>query len=153
MRDLRPLLAPTSIAIVGASSRLNTVAARPLENLQGMGYEGALYPINPTAQEISGIRCYPNLEELPEVPEMALLVLPAQHVLPTLESCAQRGVKAAIVISAGFAETGPEGAQAQVQIRKVARESGMVICGPNSLGVLNFVDRIPMTFGLSLIHI
>ncbi|MFB3141259.1 MAG: CoA-binding protein, partial [Acidobacteriota bacterium] len=69
MRDLRPLLAPTSIAIVGASSRLNTVAARPLENLQMMEYGGALYPINPTAQEIAGIRCYPNLEELPEVPE------------------------------------------------------------------------------------
>ncbi|TDI08837.1 MAG: CoA-binding protein [Acidobacteria bacterium] len=147
MRDLRPLLAPTSIAIVGASSRLNTVAARPLENLQMMEYGGALYPINPTAQEIAGIRCYPNLEELPEVPELALLVLPAQHVLPTLESCAQRGVKAAIVISAGFAETGSEGAQAQVKIREVAQRSGMVICGPNSLGVLNFVDRIPMTFG------
>ncbi len=103
MRDLRPLLAPTSIAIVGASSRLNAVAARPLENLQGMGYGGALYPINPTVEEIAGIRCYPNLEGLPEVPELALLVLPAQHVLPTLESCAQRGIKAAIVISAGFA--------------------------------------------------
>ena len=68
MRDLRPLLAPTSIAIVGASSRLNTVAARPLENLQMMEYGGALYPINPTAQEIAGIRCYPNLDALPEVP-------------------------------------------------------------------------------------
>ena len=147
MRDLRPLLAPTSIAIVGASSRLNTVAARPLENLQGIGYSGALYPINPTVQEISGIRCYPNLEELPEVPELALLILPAQHVLPSLGSCAQRGVKAAIVISAGFAETGSEGAQAQARIRELAQESGMVICGPNSLGVLNFVDRIPMTFG------
>ena len=132
MRDLRPLLAPTSIAIVGASSRLNTVAARPLENLQGIGYSGALYPINPTVQEIAGIRCYPNLEELPEVPELALLILPAQHVLPSLGGCAQRGVKAAIVISAGFAETGSEGAQAQARIRELAQESGMVICGPTA---------------------
>ena len=147
MRDLRPLLAPTSIAIVGASSRLTTVAARPLENLQRMAYGGAIYPINPTAEEISGIRSYPNLDELPEVPDLALLVLPAQHVLPTLESCAQKGIKAAIVISAGFAETGTEGAQAQARMQELARESGMVVCGPNSLGVLNFVDKIPLTFG------
>ena len=147
MRDLRPLLAPTSVAIVGASSRLNAVAARPLTNLQEMEYGGAIYPINPHNSEIAGIPCYPNLEELPEVPELALLVLPAKHVLSTLESCARRQVRAAIVISAGFAERDPEGAQAQARMRELAQESGMVICGPNSLGVLNFVDRIPLTFG------
>ena len=147
MRELRPLLAPTSVAIVGASSRLNSVAARPLTNLQEMEYGGAIYPINPHSSEIAGIRCYPNLEELPEVPELALLVLPAKHVLSTLESCARRQVQAAIVISAGFAERGPDGAQAQARMRELAQESGMVICGPNSLGVLNFVDRIPLTFG------
>ncbi|MBI2821740.1 MAG: acetate--CoA ligase family protein [Acidobacteria bacterium] len=147
MRDLRPLLAPASIAIVGASSRLESVAGRPLTNLLRMGYKGALYPINPRSTEIAGVRCYSTLAELPEAPELALLVLPTEAVLPVLEECAGKKVLAAIVISAGFAETGAEGARAQETMRALARESGMVICGPNSLGVLNFVDRIPLTFG------
>jgi len=112
-----------------------------------MGYTGSIYPINPNAQEIAGVQCYPDLDSLPEAPEFALVVLPVKHVLPSLESCARRGVKAAIVVSAGFAETGEEGARAQERMRALALESGMVICGPNSLGILNFIDRIPLTFG------
>jgi len=147
MRDLRPLLAPTSIAIVGASSRPHTVASRPLTNLQQVGYSGDIYLINPNSPEIAGVRCYPNLDELPGVPDVALVVLPSKHVMPTLESCARLGVKAAVVVSAGFAETGREGAEAQARMRELSREHGLVICGPNSLGVINFVDRIPLTFG------
>ena len=147
MRDLRPLLAPTSIAIVGASSRPHTVAARPLTNLQQVGYSGDIYLINPNNPEIAGVRCYPSLDELPRVPDVALVVLSSKHVMPTLESCARLGVKAAVVVSAGFAETGPEGVQAQARMRELSREHGLVICGPNSLGVINFVDKIPLTFG------
>ena len=147
MRDLRPLLAPTSIAIVGASSRPHTVAARPLANLQQVGYSGDVYLINPNSTEIAGVRCYPNLDALPRVPEVALVVVSSKHVMPTLESCARLGVKAAVVVSAGFAETGPEGAQVQARMRELSREKGLVICGPNSLGIINFVDKIPLTFG------
>jgi acyl-CoA synthetase (NDP forming) len=147
MRDLRPLLAPTSIAIVGASSRPHTVAARPLTNLQQVGYSGDIYLINPNRAEIAGVRCYPSLDELPRVPDVALVVLPSKHVMPTLESCGRLGVKAAVVVSAGFAETGPEGVEAQARMRELSREKGLVICGPNSLGVINFVDKIPLTFG------
>ena len=147
MRDLRPLLAPTSIAIVGASSRPHTVAARPLTNLQQVGYSGDVYLINPNSSEIAGVRCYPSLDELPRVPDVALVVLPSKHVMPALESCARLGVGAAVVVSAGFAETGREGAETQARMRKLSREQGLVICGPNSLGVINFVDKIPLTFG------
>ncbi|MEE8350420.1 MAG: acetate--CoA ligase family protein [Acidobacteriota bacterium] len=147
MRDLRPLLAPTSIAIVGASSRPHTVAARPLTNLQQVGYSGDIYLINPNSAEIAGVRCYASLDDLPQVPDVALIVLPSKHVMPTLESCARLGVKAAVVVSAGFAETGPEGVQAQARMRELSRKHGLIICGPNSLGVINFVDKIPLTFG------
>jgi len=94
MRDLRPLLAPTSIAIVGASSRPNTVASRPLTNLQQIGYDGDIYLVNPNRTKIGAIRCYPNLDELPKVPEVVLLVVSSKHVMPMLENCSKLGVKA-----------------------------------------------------------
>ncbi len=146
MRDLRPLLAPRSVAILGASSRPTSVAGRPLANLQQVGYAGAIYPINPQRDEIAGLRSYPNLDALPEVPELALVVLPQAHVLPAVERCAAAGVRAAIMISAGFAEAGPEGVRAQQRMGELARASGMVLCGPNSLGLLNYVDRVPLSF-------
>src|SRR5262245_61700413 len=146
MRDLRPLLAPRSVAIVGASSRPGTVASLPLANLQRQQYEGAIYPVNPSRDEIGGLRCYPSVEALPEAPDVALIVAPTPGVLPAMEGCARRGVRAAIVISAGFAEAGPEGIEAQARMAALARESGMVLCGPNSIGVLNFVERIPLSF-------
>jgi acyl-CoA synthetase (NDP forming) len=146
MRDLRPLLAPRSVAIVGASSRPGTVASLPLANLQRQQYEGAIYPVNPSRDEIGGLRCYPSVEALPEAPDVALIVAPTAGVLPAMEGCARRGVRAAIVISAGFAEAGPEGIAAQARMAALARGSGMVLCGPNSIGALNFVDRIPLSF-------
>src|SRR5436305_7787338 len=146
MRDLRPLLAPRSVAILGASSRPTSVAGRPLANLQQVGYAGAIYPINPQREEVAGLRAYPSLDALPETPELALLVLPQAAVLPAVECCAAAGVRAAIVISAGFAEAGPEGVHAQQRLGEIAGTSGMIVCGPNSLGLLNYVDRIPLSF-------
>ena len=109
MRDLQPLIAPRSIAIVGASSRAGTVASLPLANLQRLQYPGAIYPVNPSRTEIGGLPCYPSVEALPAVPDLALIVAPTAGVLPALEGCARHGVRAAIVISAGFAEAGPGG--------------------------------------------
>ena len=146
MRDLRPLLAPRSVAILGASSRPASLPGRPLANLQLVGYAGAIYPVNPQRTEIAGLPCYASLDALPETPELALIVLPQAHVLPALERCAAAGVRAAIVISAGFAEAGPEGVRAQQRMRDLAQASGMILCGPNSLGILNYVDRIPLSF-------
>jgi acyl-CoA synthetase (NDP forming) len=146
MRDLKPLLAPASIAIVGASGRPGALAAQPLANLQARGYAGGLYPINPQQKEIAGIACYPSLAALPQVPDLVLIVTSAPRVLAALEEAAGVGVRAAIVISSGFAETGPEGAAQQRRMGELARQSGMVVCGPNSIGVLNYVDRIPLSF-------
>ncbi|HLY64192.1 MAG TPA: acetate--CoA ligase family protein, partial [Chloroflexota bacterium] len=148
-RDLRPLLRPASIAIVGASSRPESLAGRPLANLQRQQFGGPIYPINPQREEIAGLRAYPNLETLPETPDLALITAPLQHVLPALEDCAQRGVRAAIVISSGFGEVSAEGAAQQRRMADLAASGGMVLCGPNSIGILNFVDFIPLSFSSS----
>ena len=146
MRDLKPLLAPASIAIVGASGRPDSLAAQPLANLRARGFAGALYPVNPQQTEIAGLPCYPSLDALPHVPDVALVVAPASRVLAALEDAARLGVRAAIVISSGFAEAGAEGAAQQKRMGDLARASGMIVCGPNSIGVLNYLDRIPMSF-------
>jgi acyl-CoA synthetase (NDP forming) len=146
VRDLKPLLAPASIAIVGASGRPNSVAAQPLANLRARGFSRPIYPVNPQQADIAGLACYPSLEALPQVPDLVLVVTPAHHVLPALEEAARLGVRAAVVISSGFAEAGAEGAAQQLRMGEIARAHGMIVCGPNSIGVLNYVDRIPISF-------
>ncbi|HLG71023.1 MAG TPA: acetate--CoA ligase family protein [Chloroflexota bacterium] len=145
-RDLTPLLRPASIAIVGASSREQSLAGRPLTNLQRQKYPGRLYPINPQRDEIAGLKAYPSIADLPEAPDLALIISPSDSVLPALEACAERGVRAAIVISAGFGEIDQAGAARQRRMAELARSSGMVLLGPNCIGALNFVDFIPLSF-------
>ncbi|MFI5267396.1 MAG: acetate--CoA ligase family protein [Chloroflexota bacterium] len=145
-RDLAPLLRPRSVAIVGASSRAESLAGRPLANLQRQRFPGPIYPINPRREEIAGLRSYPSVGALPETPDLAIIIAPGQHALPALEACAERGVRAAIVISAGFGELDAAGAAQQRRMAELAAGSGMVLCGPNSIGCLNFVDFIPLSF-------
>ncbi len=145
-RDLTPLLKPRSVAIVGASSRADSLAGRPLANLQRQAFPGAIYPINPQREEIAGLRSYPSVGALPQTPDLAIIIAPGQHALPALEACAERGVRAAIVISAGFGEIDAAGAAQQRRMAELAAGSGMVLCGPNSIGCLNFVDFIPLSF-------
>jgi acyl-CoA synthetase (NDP forming) len=122
------------------------LAGRPLANLQRQRYAGAIYPINPQRDEVAGVRCWPSVAALPETPDLALIVAPSRHVMPALEACADRRVRAAIVISSGFGEIDAEGAAAQRRMAELADASGMVLCGPNSIGILNFVDFIPLSF-------
>src|SRR6185437_6122719 len=122
-RDLTPLLRPRSIAIVGASSREQSLAGRPLGNLQRQKYGGRLYPINPQREEIAGLKAYPSIEALPETPDLALIISPSDSVLPALEACAERGVRAAIIISAGFGEIDESGAARQQRMAELARTS------------------------------
>ncbi|MDE3076386.1 MAG: acetate--CoA ligase family protein [Chloroflexota bacterium] len=145
-RDLRPLLAPSSIAIIGASSRPDSLSGRPLALLQQYKFPGALYPINPRHREIGGLRTHPTIRALREAPDMAVLILPGQGVMPALEECAQAGVRAAVIISSGFAEVRPEGAAEQERMRALAAESGMLVCGPNCMGVFNFIQGFCVSF-------
>ncbi len=134
--DLQPLLAPRSIAIVGASTS-NPYASRLLENLGHGGFTGRLYLINPRQASIGALACHPSIEALPEVPDLAVLVVPQRAVLDVLDACGRRGIRAALIISAGFGEAGDAGRAAQADIRRIAQAHGMVVCGPNCLGIAN----------------
>jgi acyl-CoA synthetase (NDP forming) len=132
--DLRPLLAPRSIVIVGASSS-NPYASRLLENLAG--FDGRVYLVNPRQASVGGLPCHPSIEALPERPDLAILVVPQRAVLGVLETCGRGGIPAALIISAGFGEAGDAGRAAQLEIRRIATSHGMLVCGPNCLGIAN----------------
>jgi acetyltransferase len=136
VEDLRPLLAPGSIAIVGASSS-NPYASRLLENLGHGGFTGRLYLVNPRQAAIGDLPCHPSIEALPETPDLAILVVPQRAVLDVLDTCGRRGIPAALIISAGFGEAGEAGRAAQVEIRRIAARHGILVCGPNCLGIAN----------------
>jgi acyl-CoA synthetase (NDP forming) len=135
------MLRPSSIAVVGATDRL--YGGRILTNLMQGGFKGKLYPVNPNREHVFGLRCYPSVRALPEPVDSAAILIPAPDVLGVLQECAEKGVKAAVIISAGFAELGDaRGQQLQQDLRRMARETGVRVCGPNCLGVSNVADGI-----------
>ncbi|MFN0119863.1 MAG: GNAT family N-acetyltransferase, partial [Blastocatellia bacterium] len=135
--SLRPLLAPRSIAVIGASRDAASVGGALFRNLLRGGFNGTLYPVNPHAKAVAGVHAYANIAELPEAPDLAFITLPAAAVLEAARECAAAGVRALCVISAGFAETGTTGAQAQHELLDICRASGMRLVGPNCLGMVN----------------
>jgi acetyltransferase len=150
--DVRPILEPRSIALIGASRQPNSVGYLLLENLLLGGYTGVIYPVNPHAHAIRGIRAYPSVEALPETVELAIIAVPAPAVASVLETCGRIGIHAAIVISAGFKEIGPEGALREAELRRIAQQYGIVLLGPNCLGVMNTdaAIRLNATFGQAM---
>jgi acetate---CoA ligase (ADP-forming) len=130
-------LVPRSVAVIGASSRKGAVGAEILRHLIAAEFTGVLYPVNPNAQAIQGHRAYASVREIPEPVELAVVVVPAPQVPDVARECGAAGVKALVVISAGFAETGPEGAARQRELLEACREHGMRLVGPNCLGVIN----------------
>lgn len=134
---LSALLSPRSIALVGASDNPTRIGGRPLRYLRASGYDGAVFPINPNRDNVQGMRAYTSIADLPQVPDVALLAVPAAATVDAVIACAERGVGSAIVFSAGFAETSEQGRLLQQQITGIARDSGMRVLGPNCLGVFN----------------
>jgi predicted CoA-binding protein len=143
-RSLGPLLRPRSIAVLGASPRANTLGNNAVANLVRFGFAGGIYPVHPSASEVASLKAYANLASLPEAPDCAVLALSADKVLASLEEAAGRGVRAAVVFASGFAETGPEGRVLQDSVRALYERTGMVICGPNCLGLVNVSERISL---------
>ncbi|MCL4465354.1 MAG: acetate--CoA ligase family protein [Chloroflexi bacterium] len=148
--SLRAILEPQSVAIVGASDDFSKINGRPLKYLLEFKYGGRILPINPKYGEIAGLRCYPNLEVIDCDIDLAIVAVPAKAVSDVLESCAKRGVKSAVVFSSGFAEMGEEGKAAQERIGVLARESGLLVCGPNSLGIANLTSGMTASFSQTL---
>lgn len=135
--SLDSVFAPRSVAVVGASDDVARIGGRVLRHLLSGGFKGRVYPINPRRGQVQGLAAYPSVAALPDVPDVALVVVPSESVLDAVTECAQRGVKAAVVLSSGFAESGAEGALIQAELIAVARASGMRLIGPNCLGVFN----------------
>ncbi|HLG71108.1 MAG TPA: acetate--CoA ligase family protein [Chloroflexota bacterium] len=137
--NLEALLNPRSIAVVGASQRLAR-GTRVVRNLQGLEYGGAIYPINPKYDEVLGLPCYPSLKATPQPADCVVVAIPAAGVPALLEEGLESGVKAAVVLSAGFSEAGEVGRERHAALQRLA-ERGMAICGPNCYGVLNLSTR------------
>ena len=142
MSSVHKMLNPSSIAVVGATARLQ-YGGRFLQAALRASDRVRVYPVNPRYEELGGVRCYPSLEALPESPDLVGLIVPYGQVLPLLEECSRVGAGSAIVISAGFAERGLEDrADLQRQVGELVRQSGVRVCGPNCLGVANVKDDI-----------
>jgi acetyltransferase len=133
---LAPLFEPRSVALVGASERPEKVGGRVLENLIGAGYRGKLYAVNPKYTAVRGIPCVPSVAELPEAADLAVVATPAATVPEVIASCGRRGIRMAIVITAGFSEAGPGGQALERELLAAAREHGVRLLGPNCLGMM-----------------
>jgi len=147
---LESLLNPQSVAVVGASTNPTKLGYLILDNIIKYGYQGQIYPINPKAKEILDHTCYPSLTKVPGPVDMAVIVVPAKFVASVMRDCGEKGVGAAIVITAGFRETGAEGRQMEREVLEIAREHGIRIVGPNVLGVINTTNSLNASFAAGM---
>jgi acyl-CoA synthetase (NDP forming) len=140
------LFAPRAIALVGVPGDLSRPGARPLHFLRRHGYPGRLYPVNPGHHVIGDLPAYPSLDALPEPPDVAWIGLPAAKAADAIVACGRARVPFAVVLGAGFAETGESGAAAQARLVECARRAGVRLLGPNTVGFVNGWDRVALTF-------
>ncbi len=141
---LDAVFAPTSVAVVGATSRKDSVGQAVFKNILDGNYSGIIYPVNPKAKSVCGVRAYPSLSEIPDQVDLAVVIVPAKATLAVAQEAAQKGVKALIVISAGFRETGSFGAELEEELVKICQENDMRLVGPNCLGLINTDPTVTM---------
>ncbi len=145
-KDLDVFFKPRSVAAIGATDREGHVGRSVLWNLISSPFGGTVYPVNSKKSSVLGIKAYPNVGSLPEAPELAVIMTPAETVPGVIEECAQAGVKGAVIISAGFRESGKRGLELERQVLSAARPTRMRIIGPNCLGVMCPVSGLNATF-------
>jgi acetyltransferase len=141
---------PSSVAVVGASQNPSKIGYEILNNIVQYGYGGSVYPINPKAQEILGLKAYPDLISVPSKIDLAVIALPAPAVMDVLKQCGTKGVDSIIVISAGFKETGPEGAHLEEELAIQAKELGIRVVGPNCLGIIDTTSSLNASFAADM---
>ncbi len=142
---LDPIFLPQSIAVIGASQEAQKWGNRMVSRPVNTGYRGNVYPVNPGAKEIGAVKCYPSIQALPDKVDLAVITLPSAMVPGALQDCVSHGVKGAVVISAGFAETGSEGKRLQDLVVKIASSAGIPLVGPNCMGLWSS----PLSFNLA----
>ncbi|MBN2189362.1 MAG: acetate--CoA ligase family protein [Chitinispirillaceae bacterium] len=145
--NFKKLLKPESVAVIGASADTAKVGNSVLENMVSGGYAGKIYPVNPKADEIRGMKCYPSILAVKGSVDLAVIAVKREIVASVLKDCVTKGVEAAVIITAGFAETGEEGKRLQNEVAQIARQSRIALLGPNSLGLINPWQRLNASFG------
>jgi len=135
--SLTGMLAPRSVAVLGASADAARIGGRPIDYMLRQGFAGAIYPVNPRRDEVQGLRAYPNVAALPETPDVAVVAVSADIAVQAVQDLADAGVKNTIVLTAGFAEVDAKGAAEQARMVAIARNAGMRLLGPNCLGLFN----------------
>ncbi|MEM1683842.1 MAG: acetate--CoA ligase [Ignisphaera sp.] len=146
-KSLEYLFKPKSVAIIGASREPGKVGHAILKNIIESGYKGEIYPVNPKADKILGLDVYKSVSEIPGDIDLAVIVVPAQVVLSTLEECGKKGIKHVVVITAGFKEVGGEGIEREKKLVEIAKKYGVRIVGPNCLGIMDLYTPINASFG------
>jgi len=141
-----PLFKPRSVAFLGASKDIRKWGFITLKNMVAGGFPGKIYPVNPREEEILGLRVYKSVSVIPENPDLAVIVVPPPNVVQVVKDCIGKGIKAGIVITAGFAELGEQGRKLQDEMVAAAREGGMILVGPNCNGIMNPWEKIHIQF-------
>jgi acetyltransferase len=150
--ELEEIFQPSSIAVIGASNKPGKVGTYLFRNILQAGFRGVVYPVNPSSKSVSGVRCYPTIEDLPETPDMGVVIVPAPTVADTVERLGKAGSRGVIIISSGFREVGEAGAALEDEVVRRAAKYKMSIIGPNCFGVINTADDVNLnsTFSESL---
>ncbi len=148
-RSLEPFFRPQAIAVIGASADPARIGGRPVRYLKQY-FSGAVYPVNPSREEVQGLACYPSVTAIGQPADLALLCVPAAAVPENIAACAAAGIRAAVIVGSGFAEIGGEGARLQAEVLSLARRAGMRLLGPNCLGVMDFHSGAISSFTIVL---
>jgi acetyltransferase len=148
MNDISDLLEPRSVAVIGASSKPEKSGHVLLKSIIVNNYPGNIYPINPSADEILGHKAYPSILDVPGDIDLVFFLLPGKYIEDLFEHCKQKHVKAAVIVAAGFSETGEEGAMAEAKLRLLVEESGIRCIGPNTIGFINMQAHLVASFVL-----
>ncbi|MDA9431799.1 acetate--CoA ligase family protein [Bradyrhizobium sp. CCBAU 51627] len=143
MNAVARLIRPRSVAVIGASADPNKTSGRPVSFLQKHGFSGAIYPVNPKVERIGELTCYRDVEALPAVPDVGIVLLGTERAHMAVRELARKGAAAAIVLAAGYTETGEEGAQRQKELLEAA--GSMRILGPNTIGLVNLTDNVVLS--------
>ena len=141
---------PRGVAVVGASTSPEKLGYQVLHNIIQYGYKGAIYPINPTAPEILGLKAYASVLDCPDPIDLAVLLVPNKAVPAVVEQCGQRGLKGTVVITAGFKETGPKGKALELEVAEIHKRYGMRMIGPNVLGIIDTVCNLNASFAAGM---
>ncbi len=143
---LYPIVNPRSIAFFGASNNFFAMGTNQFTSLRALGFEGTIYPVHPKEEQVQDLKAYRSVLDLPEVPDLAVLVVPTKIVSEILEECGQKGIKQAIIVSGGFKEVGKDGVEREQELVEIANKYGIRFLGPNCIGVANPYQKLNTTF-------